>query len=94
MTMPDVFRIADVLVAHAVEAHGGKIWIVGGYREASFPDLSEPAAQGDLEALARRVQQLDEMMVEWLTGHSIALNILESEAELRRFLEQRDPKQD
>lgn len=67
---------------------------IGGYREAGFPDLLEPATQGDLEALARRVQRLHEMMVEWLTGHSIALNVLESEAELRRFLEQRDPKSD
>jgi len=62
----------------------------GGYERAGFPDLLEPATQGDSEALATRVQQLDEKAKEWFKRHSIALNILESEEELRWFLNQRD----
>jgi hypothetical protein len=62
-----------------------------GFHKAGFPDLLEPAAQADLVELARRVQQLDEKAQQWLEGHSIALNILGSEEELRRFLNQRDP---
>jgi hypothetical protein len=64
---------------------------IGGYERAGFPDLLEPATQGDFETLARRAQQLDEQIKEWFKAHSIALNILESEEELRRFLNQRDP---
>jgi hypothetical protein len=64
---------------------------IGGYEKAGFPDLLEPATQGDFEALARRAQQLDEKAKEWFKIHSIALNVLESEEELRRFLNQRDP---
>lgn len=64
---------------------------IGGYEKAGFPDLLEPATQGDFEALARRAQELDEKAKEWFKIHSIALNILESEEELRRFLNQRDP---
>jgi hypothetical protein len=62
-----------------------------GYYEAGFPDLLDPATRGDLDALAKRVQQLDEMMREWLGMRSISLNVLESEEELRHFLNQRDP---
>ena len=64
---------------------------IGGYEKAGFPDLLEPATQGDFEELARRAQQLDEKVKEWFKAHSIALNVLESEEELRRFLNQRDP---
>lgn len=64
---------------------------IAGYRAAGFPDLLEPAAQGDLEELARRVRRLDERMAEWLTGQGIALNVLEGEADLREFLEERLP---
>jgi hypothetical protein len=64
---------------------------MGGYKAAGFPDLLEPAAQGDLETLALRVQQLDKRAQEWFGEHSIPLNILHSEEELRRFLNQRDP---
>jgi hypothetical protein len=64
---------------------------IGGYEKAGFPDLLEPATRGDFEALARRAQQLDEKAQEWFKIHSIALNVLESEEELRRFLDQRDP---
>jgi hypothetical protein len=62
-----------------------------GYHEAGFSDLLDPATRGDLDALARRVQQLDEKVKEWLGMHSIPLNILKSEEELRQFLNQRDP---
>jgi hypothetical protein len=62
-----------------------------GYFQVGFPDLLEPAARGDLEALAARVQELDAKAREWLQGHSIPLNILEDEADLRGFLMQRDP---
>jgi hypothetical protein len=64
---------------------------IGGYVAAGFPDLLEPATQGDLETLAQRVQQLDKRVQEWLGEHSIPLNVLHSEEELRRFLNQRDP---
>ena len=64
---------------------------VKGYEKAGFPDLLEPATRGDLETLAGRVRQLDEKAREWLRTHSIALNILESEDELRRLLNERDP---
>jgi hypothetical protein len=62
-----------------------------GYHEAGFPDLLDPATRGDLDALATRVQQLDEEVKEWLGMRSIPLNVLESEEELRHFLNQRDP---
>jgi hypothetical protein len=64
---------------------------LGGYQKAGFPDLLEPAARGDFETLAQRVQELDETVQEWFAKHSIALNILETEDDLRRFLNQRDP---
>jgi hypothetical protein len=64
---------------------------LGGYEEAGFPDLLEAATHGDFETLARRVQELDEIVQEWFTELSIALNILETEDDLRRFLNQRDP---
>jgi hypothetical protein len=64
---------------------------MGGYEKAGFPDLLEPATHGGCEALAGQVQRLDERVKEWLTGHGIALNVLESEEELRQFLHQRDP---
>jgi len=64
---------------------------IGGYHEAGFPDLLEPATQGDLETLAQRVRQLDEKAKEWFERHAIPLNILQSEEELRHFLNQRDP---
>ena len=64
---------------------------IGGYKEAGFPDLLESASQGDLVELAKQVQRLDEKVQEWFESHSIELNILDSEEELRRFLDQRDP---
>ena len=64
---------------------------IAGYEKAGFPDLLEPASQGDLVELARQVRRLDERGQEWFESHSIELNILESEEELRRFLNQRDP---
>jgi hypothetical protein len=64
---------------------------LGGYQKAGLPDLLEPAARGDFETLAQRVQELDETVQEWFAEHSIALNILETEDDLRRFLNQRDP---
>jgi hypothetical protein len=64
---------------------------MGAYEKAGFPDLLEPASRGDLEALAGQVQRLDEVAREWFESHSIELNILESEEELRRFLDHRDP---
>ena len=64
---------------------------IGGYEKAGFPDLLEPASQGDLVELARQVRRLDERVQEWFESHSIELNILESEKELRQFLNQRDP---
>lgn len=63
----------------------------GAYEKAGFPDLLESASQGDLGELARQVRRLDEKTLEWFGRHSIELNILESEEELRGFLNQRDP---
>jgi len=65
----------------------------GAYKKAGFPDLLESASQGDLVELARQVRRLDEKAIEWFRSHSIELNILESEEELHRFLNQRDPVQ-
>jgi hypothetical protein len=59
-----------------------------GYREAGFPDLLEPALQGDLDALARRVRRLDERVRAWLGAHDVALNVLESREALRRFVDE------
>ncbi len=59
---------------------------IAGYAEAGFPDLLEPASQGNLVELARQVRRLDEKVQEWFESHSIELNILESEEELHRFL--------
>ena len=63
----------------------------GGYEKADFPDLLESASQGDLVELARQVRRLDQKVREWFESHSIELNILDSEEELRRFLNDRDP---
>jgi len=65
---------------------------VAGYEKVGFPDLTQPAAQGDLETLARRVGELDEKAQAWFTEHSIPLNVLATEDDLRRFLSQRDPE--
>ena len=62
-----------------------------GYARAGFPDLLEPALRGDLDLLAQRVQQLDEHARVWLMGQGVALNILQSSADLQRFLAKRDP---
>jgi hypothetical protein len=62
-----------------------------GYHKAGFPDLIVFAAQGDLPALARQVQLLDEKAREWFTSRSVELNILESEAVLLQLLNRRDP---
>jgi hypothetical protein len=63
----------------------------GGYEKADFPDLLEPASQGDLVELVRQVRRLDQKVREWFESHSIELNVLDSEEELRRFLNHRDP---
>ena len=63
----------------------------GPYEGAGFPDLLGPASKGDLVELARRVHQFDQKVREWFERHAIPLNILESEEELGRFLERRDP---
>ena len=62
-----------------------------GYQKAGFPDLTMFAAQGDLPALARQVQLLDEKAREWFTSRSVELNILDSEAALLQLLNRRDP---
>jgi hypothetical protein len=62
---------------------------VGPYLDAGFPDLLEPAARGDLAALAARVVELDERMQAWLEAHSVGLNVLADVDELRRFLRER-----
>jgi len=62
-----------------------------GYQKAGFPDLTMFAAQGDLPALARQVQLLDEKAREWFTSRSVELNILENEAALLQLLNRRDP---
>jgi hypothetical protein len=61
-----------------------------GYLNAGFPDLTMFAALGDLPALARQVQLLDEKAKEWFTSRSVELNILESETALFQFLNRRD----
>jgi hypothetical protein len=62
-----------------------------GYQKAGFPDLTMFAAQGDLPALVRQVQLLDEKARDWFTNNSVELNILESEAALLQLLNRRDP---
>jgi hypothetical protein len=62
-----------------------------GYQKVGFPDLTMFAAQGDLPALARQVQLLDEKAREWFTSRSVELNILENEAALLQLLNRRDP---
>lgn len=62
-----------------------------GYQKAGFPDLTLLAVQGDLPALARQVQLLDEKAREWFTNRSVELNILENEAALLQLLNRRDP---
>lgn len=63
----------------------------GVYDEVGFPDLLEPAAQGDLKELAQRTRQLDARVRAWLEEHGVDLGILGSKEALRRFLEERDP---
>ena len=62
-----------------------------GFQKAGFPDLTMFAAQGNLPALARQVQLLDEKAREWFTSRSVELNILENEAALLQLLNRRDP---
>ena len=62
-----------------------------GYQKAGFPDLTMFAAQGDLPALVRQVQLLDEKARDWFTSCSVELNILENEAALLQLLNRRDP---
>ncbi len=62
-----------------------------GYQKAGFPDLTLFAAQGNLPALARQVQLLDEKAREWCTSRSVELNILENEAALPQLLNRRNP---
>jgi hypothetical protein len=65
---------------------------LGGYQNAGFPDLLEPATKGDLEILVARVNQLDIKIKDWFDQNSIDLNILANEAELKQFLQKRDPR--
>lgn len=64
---------------------------LSGYEEAGLPDLLAPAVEGDLNELAERVRRLDIAIRAWLTARGIDLGILESQEDLRRFLEARDP---
>ena len=64
---------------------------IDGYKRAGFPDLTEPAAAGDLELLAERVVDLDLKLQTWFARHGIALGVLDSDEELVRFLDLRDP---
>ena len=77
------------------KAHGEDFNLLGeyagAYEKAGFPNLLESASRGDLAALAGQARRLDEKVREWLTGRSIALNVLDDEEDLRRFLNQRDP---
>jgi predicted nucleotidyltransferase len=59
------------------------------YLAAGFPDLTAAASQGDLPALSREVERLDEKAREWFPAHEVELNILADEAALHRLLEQR-----
>ncbi len=59
------------------------------YLAAGFPDLTAAAAQGDLPALSREVERLDDKAREWFPAHEVDLKILADEAALHRFLEQR-----
>jgi hypothetical protein len=63
---------------------------VGAYEKAGWPDLLEPASQGDVVELARQARRLDERAREWLEGRCIELNVLGSKEELGRFLDGRD----
>jgi hypothetical protein len=59
---------------------------VGGYEGEGFPNLLEPAGQGDLAELAKRARQLDQAVRDWFGRYSVELDILEDVAALRRFL--------
>ncbi len=61
-----------------------------GYQKAGFPDLTELAARGNLPALARQVQLLDEKAREWFGSHAVELNILENEEALLQLLNRRE----
>jgi len=64
---------------------------LGGYRKTGFPDLLEPASQGDFGTLKKHVMELDEKSKAWFAQHSMDLNILKNEDQLNLFLNQRDP---
>jgi hypothetical protein len=64
---------------------------IGSYQKAGFPDLLEPASQGDFQTLAKHVVALNEKARAWFTQHSIDLNIFENKNHLELFLKQRDP---
>ena len=64
---------------------------LSGYEQAGFPDLLTPAVEGDLDELVERVRRLDAAMRAWLTEQGIDLGILESQQDLRDFLNARDP---
>ncbi|MDP6716592.1 MAG: hypothetical protein QF368_18475 [SAR202 cluster bacterium] len=61
------------------------------YYAAGFPNLIESASRGDLMTLDAQTRQLDKMMRNWLSNHSVDLNILADNEHLRRFLNHRDP---
>ena len=56
------------------------------YKETGWPDLLAPAAQGNLEELVKRTEQLASQIKIWYQENSIPLNIFNTEQELRRFL--------
>jgi hypothetical protein len=75
--------------------YGAEFNLLGEYSDAydrsGFPDLLEPASQGDLPVLAARTRLLDEYAADWFQRHAIERNILENQDDLKRFLSQKDP---
>lgn len=66
---------------------------LNGYQKACFHNLTKFATQGDLPALARQVQLLDEKAREWFASRPVELNILESEEALLQLLNRRETPQ-
>ncbi len=90
-------ELSEMLAAVHRGACDGACNLLGDHRAAwegtRLPDLLEPAARGDLEALAVRTGELQERFGKWLESHGVPLGVLRSEDELREFLAKRARRQ-
>lgn len=62
---------------------------IGSYAGARFPDLSAPAAAGDLATLSERARRLDEAVRQMLSEHGVSTGEVADDAALRRLLKQK-----